>query len=282
MNYKEFVMLGKMPEGLRICDAHAHLGDGEQGGAYVRALPLAQSLRLSKKIGVGAIVASSLKALNGSVEAGNERMMEFTRMCPGYVYASIFYDPHYHDVCIRQLDRYHTDPGFVGVKIHPRDTQSCVASRDFDRLYAYCIERGILVACHTWQTEPANDPKDFDAVLARFPELTLQLCHMGGTYRGCMDSLELANKYKHVYLDINGSLYSEIWLEKLIGQAPLDRFVFGTDQTFNDPRIMIGRVLLSDLTDAQKQQILCDNFERAIGRRLVTLSASDAARQAQE
>ena len=32
---------------------------------------------------------------------------------------------------------------------------------------------------------------------------------------------------------------------------------------------MVGRVLMSDLTDEQKQQLLCDNFERIIGRRLV-------------
>ena len=52
-------------------------------------------------------------------------------------------------------------------------------------------------------------------------------------------------------------------------EAPLERFVFGTDQTFNDPRIMVGRVLLSDLDDAVKRMLLCENFERIIGRTLV-------------
>ena len=32
---------------------------------------------------------------------------------------------------------------------------------------------------------------------------------------------------------------------------------------------MVGRVLMSDLTDGQKRQILCDNFERVISRQLV-------------
>lgn len=269
MNIKESVLAGKIPENLRILDAHAHLGEGEQGGAYVRSLPVEESLRLSKKIGVGAIVASSLKSLYGNVLGGNDRMMEFTKMYPGYVYASIFYDPHYHSQCIDQLEQYRTDPGFVGVKIHPRDTGTTIAGQDYDKLYEYCIEKDILVACHTWQTEPANNPADYEPVLDRYPELKLQLCHMGGTYQGCMDSLRLANKYKHVYLDINGSLYSQIWLEDLVKEAPMDRFVFGTDQTFNDPRIMIGRVLLSDLTDEQKQLLLCDNFEKVIGRKLV-------------
>ena len=269
MNIKESVLQGKLPGDLRILDSHAHLGEGEQGGAYLRSLPVDESLRLSKKIGIGAVVASSLKALYGNVVAGNERMMAFTREYPGYVYASIFYHPHFHDACIAQLEQYREDPGFVGVKIHPRDTQTSIASRDYDRLYEYCIEKNILVACHTWETEPANNPADFEPVLERYPELHLQLCHMGGTYRGCMDSLRLANRFDHVYLDINGSLYSRIWLEELVQCAPLERFVFGTDQTFNDPRIMVGRVLVSDLDDGWKRRILCENFEQLLGRTLV-------------
>ena len=70
-------------------------------------------------------------------------------------------------------------------------------------------------------------------------------------------------------MDLNGSLYSQIWLEELVKLAPMERFIFSTDQTFNDPRILLGRVLLSDLTDAQKQMLLCDNFERVIGRKIV-------------
>lgn len=270
MNIKESVLRGTIPQKLRILDAHAHLGEGEQGGLYIRALPVAESLRLSKKVGVGAIVASSLKALYGNVLAGNERMMEFSRMYPGYVYAQMFYDPHYHEACIQQIEKYRNDPACVGVKIHPRETGTSIAGREYDKLYEYCLDKDVLVSCHTWQTESSNNnPADFGQALERFPQLKLQLCHMGGTYRGCMDSIELANKYDNVYLDINGSLYSQIWLEELVKLAPLDRFIFSTDQTFNDPRILIGRVLLSDLTDEQKQMILCDNFEAVIGRKLI-------------
>ena len=269
MNIKEHVLSGSIPADLRILDRHAHLGDGEQGGAYIRSLPLEESLRLSRKIGIGAIVASSLKALGGNVVAGNRRIMEMTAQYPGYVYASIFYDPHYHEDCIAQLEQSRGDPGFVGVKIHPRDTGTSIATRDYDRLYEYCLEHRLLVACHTWETEPANNPADFEPVLERYPELRLQLCHMGGTYQGCMDSLRLANRFPNVYLDINGSLYTQIWLEDLVEQAPFERFVFGTDQTFNDPRIMVGRVLLSDLDDGRKRALLCDNFEAVLGRTLV-------------
>ena len=55
-----------------IVDAHAHLGDGEQGGAYIRSLPIDRSLALSRKIGIRAVVASSLKALISSTTSANQ------------------------------------------------------------------------------------------------------------------------------------------------------------------------------------------------------------------
>ena len=151
MMIRDCIQSGRLPSNLHIVDAHAHLGDGEQGGAYIRSLPLDESLRLSRKIGIDAIVASSLKALYGSVPAGNERMMELTRLYPDYVYASIYYHPLYHDECIRQIEKYRGDPGFVGIKIHPRDSGASIAAGDYERLYGYCVDHDILVAGFPFQ-----------------------------------------------------------------------------------------------------------------------------------
>jgi len=269
MNIKQTVLAGRIPQGLRILDAHAHLGDGEQPEKhYIHHLPPAEVVKISRELGIGAMVASSHRSLYGRAVEGNDRMMEYTRLFPGYVYASLLYDPKHHDACMEQIEKYRSDPGFVGMKLHPAFTKTSLGSTDYDRLYEYCAKEGILVACHTWQGGDSA-PGYFERPLEKWPEMKVQLCHMGGSFDGCMDSIRLAKKFPHVYLDINGSLYSRIWLEELVKECPFERFVFGTDQTYNDPNIMLGRVLLSDLSDEEKQQLLCDNFERAIGRRLV-------------
>ena len=64
-------------------------------------------------------------------------------------------------------------------------------------------------------------------------------------------------------------IYSQIWIEELAKFAPHEKLIFSTDQAFNDPRIIVGRVLLSDLDDALKRRILCENFEAALGRTLL-------------
>ena len=269
MNFKQSVLQGVLPKDLRIFDAHAHVGEGEYSGIYLYTLPLAQNLCLMKKAGINAMAASSFKSLGGSAAAGNERLMEMCAIHPEELFAYLYYEPRYSYEVFAQLDTYRSHPSFIGVKIHPRESKTSLESSDYDMLYAYCETHGILILCHTWATEPENNPSSFTRILKRHPKLKLLLGHMGGTYRGCMDSIALANEYKNVYLDINGSLYSQIWIEELVKLAPLNKFIFSTDQVFNDPRIIVGRVLLSDLKDEEKKAILCDNFETVMGRQLV-------------
>lgn len=269
MNIKQSVLSGVIPQGLRIFDAHAHVGDGEYNAAYLYTLPVSENLRLSKKIGIGAMAASSFKALVGKGVEGNAKLMKYCAAFPKELFAYLYYEPRIGDALLRQIDAYRMSPNFIGVKIHPREAKVSIETDGYDPLYAYCEERGILILCHTWETEPENNPASFAPVLKRFPKLKLLLGHMGGTFTGCLSSIELAKQYENVYLDINGSLYSQIWIEELAKFAPQEKLVFSTDQAFNDPRIIVGRVLLSDLDDALKRRILCDNFETAVGRTLL-------------
>ena len=269
MNIKQSVLSGVIPQGLRIFDAHAHVGEGEYNAAYLYTLPVSETLRLSEKIGIGAMAASSFQALVGKGVQGNARLMEFCAAYPNELFAYLYYEPRLGDALLRQIDEYRTNSSFIGVKIHPREAKTSIETSAYDPLYDYCERNDMLILCHTWETEPENNPASFAPVLARFPKLKLLLGHMGGTYQGCMASIELAKRYKNVYLDINGSLYSQIWIEELAKFAPPEKLVFSTDQAFNDPRIIVGRVLLSNLDDALKRRILCDNFETALGRTLL-------------
>ena len=175
----------------------------------------------------------------------------------------LWYNPRQHEAIMEQIRQYQTHPCFIGVKIHPREDGVSLDTGIYDRLVAYAEEKGILILCHTWDTEPQNRPASFFRVLQNNPKLKLLIGHMGGTYDGCMDSLRLAREYENVYCDINGSLYSQIWIEELVKMAPEHKFIFSTDQTFNDPRSMLGRVLLSQLPDDLKRSILCENIDQS-------------------
>jgi predicted TIM-barrel fold metal-dependent hydrolase len=263
------VLNGRIPDSLKIFDAHAHIGEGEYSSTYLYTLPVHETIRLSRKIGIQKMAVSSLKAIGGDVQAGNKRLIELCEAYPSDLYAYVYYSPKFPEECLKFIDNYKSHPGFIGVKIHPREDNTFVTDKLYYKLYEFSVKNNLVILCHTWETEPVNDPALFENVLQDFPTLRLLIGHMGGTYRGCMSSIALANKYPNVYLDINGSLYSEIWIEKLIRTAPVNKFVFSTDQVFNDPRIIVGRVLLSNIDEEVKQRILCSNFEELTGRKLL-------------
>lgn len=269
MNIKEQVLKGSIPDDLKIIDAHAHIGEGEYSNAFVYALPIKEALHLSKKIGISKMAASSLKAIGGDLRAGNDRLLELCNLYPEDLLAYIYFNPKFADESLEYIEKNRNNPHFIGVKMHPREDNVNACDARYYKLYEYAAKNDILILSHTWETEPMNNPILFNAVLEKYPFMKLLIGHMGGTYSGCMSSIALANKYPNVYLDLNGSIYSEIWIEELIRLASADKFIFSTDQTFNDPRITLGRVLLCDLDDEIKRNILCFNFENLIGRKLL-------------
>jgi len=269
MDIKQSCLQGVIPEDLKIFDAHSHVGEGEYAQTFLYTLPLAESIRLSKKIGIKKMAASSLKALSGNTAAGNKRLFELIDIYPNYLYAYVHYAPETGENGIEEIAAYKGHPNFVGIKIHPREDKAPLPDGGYELLWPYLEANGILVLCHTWQTEPENDPAQFAPILARYPKLKLLLGHMGGTRKGVLTSCMLAARYENVYLDINGSLYSETWLEELARHAGIDKLIFSTDQVFNDPRIIVGRVVLSDLSDVDKRKILYYNFENMMGRKYI-------------
>jgi len=62
-------------------------------------------------------------------------------------------------------------------------------------------------------------------------------------------------------MDLNGSLYSMKWIEQVIAETDVNRLIFSTDQAFNDPRVALGRIVLSGLPDEIKKKILAGNFK---------------------
>jgi len=269
MTIKESVMQGRIPAGFGIFDAHAHIGEGEYANIFLYNLPIAQSLSLSRKVGISKMAVTSLRSLAGDTIAGNDRLFEIVAGHPDMLYGYVHFNPSTGKAGIDCIEKYKGHPSFIGVKIHPREDQAPLSEGCYDQLWPYCEEHGIIILVHTWQTEFNNDPAHFWPILRRFPNLKLLLGHMGGTRKGVLESCALAAAFKNVYLDLNGSLYSQTWPEVLAHEAGTEKLIFSTDQTFNDPRIILGRVLLSELEDETKRNILRFNFERMAGRALI-------------
>ena len=259
----------QIPADLRIFDAHSHFGPSHYTTTYLHPLPMEESLALAHRCGIKRIAGMALGALGESDAVKMNRwMLDACEQFPELM-LYFYYKPMQHQALMEQLEQMKKHPSFFGIKIHPREDFSSLESREYDAIIDYAAENDMLVLCHTWDTEAVCRPRSFERYLQQYPRFRLLIGHMGGTYLGCQDTLELARRFDNVYCDINGSLYSGIWLEELVKKAPEHKFVFSTDETFNDPRIILGRVFFSALPDRLKEMIFCDNIERAVGKRLI-------------
>lgn len=259
----------RIPDELRIFDAHAHFGSDRYSSLFLHSLPVGESVALAKRCGIKRIAGMALGAIGESDAAAENRWM--LSQCEKYpeLLFYFYYKPMQHEILMTQLEKMKKHPAFFGVKIHPRSDYSSLESKEYDEIIDYAVRNDILILCHTWDTEEMCRPRSFERYLKQYPRFRLLMGHIGGTYHGCLDTLDMAKRYKNVYCDINGSLYSGIWIEELVKMAPEHKFVFSNDETFNDPRIILGRVFFSDLPDRLKEMIFCENIERAVERKLI-------------
>ena len=254
---------------VRIFDAHFHIGSGQCTSIYIEPLKEEESLALSRRCGIDKVGAIAMGAMeNADSKSAVDWLVNLCEKRDD-MYFYCWYQPFQHKETMEQIDSLRNHPLFLGVKIHPREDNSFLDSDSYDIFMEYAAAHDIPILCHTWDTEPQNRPVCFERYLAKYPDMKIILGHMGGTHNGCMDSLRMAREYKNVYCDINGSLYSDLWIEELVKMAPEHKFIFSTDQTFNDTRPILGRVLLSRIPDRLKEKILCENIENVVGKKLV-------------
>jgi len=267
MNIRECYLNGIRPDDLKIIDAHAHIG--HSAGCHIPLESTEEGIRRMESLGISAMCASHLTALGGDVEAGNKMLFELCDKYPGKVYGNAFYDPRCPEISIGEIEKYKNHPGFVGIKIHPRESFTNLSDDGYRPLWEYADENKLIVTSHTWETEPMNDPALFFDICNKYSNMIIILAHCGGTYLGYETCYRLVKEYPNVYLDLNGFIYCCQWIEQVVERINgVDRIVFGTDQFFNDPRISLGRVVLSTLSDDEKRRILyynfasiCDKFE---------------------
>jgi predicted TIM-barrel fold metal-dependent hydrolase len=258
MDIKKSYNNGIFPPELKIIDAHGHLGS--YNGVFLRKLSLEQSIKFSKSLGISKMCVSSITAISSRLQEGNRELFEVIDKYPDTILGYVFYNARFEKESILEIEKYINHPNFIGVKIHPRDTGVGLLSNKYQKLWEYGQKYNFVILCHTWENEPENNPDIFFDILKKYSSLKIFIGHAGGTYNGYETCYRLVKEYPHVYIDLNGFLYSKKWIEQVVEETDINRLLFSTDQVFNDPRIALGRIVLSSLSDSQKIKILYDNF----------------------
>ena len=111
-------------------------------------------------------------------------------------------------------------------------------------------------------------PKNFDEVLASFPNLTLVMAHLGMGYFD--ETTSLARTYPNLQFDccaiinLTGAAGgpSDAELTALIREIGVERVMFGSDFPWFDPADAIQRLLGLDFSEQEKRLLLAENAIR--------------------
>lgn len=156
--------------------------------------------------------------------------------------------------------------GLKGVKIHP-DIQK-VKLDDYRLLKMYELCEGRLpILIHTGDNRyDYSNPNRMLPILDSYPNLTVIGAHFGG-WSIWEDAWRDYAGRENFYVDCSSSLYAikpETAVE-LIHAYGVDRVLFGTDYPLWTPESEIERFMQLDLTESEREDILCNNAARLFG-----------------
>jgi hypothetical protein len=214
-----------------------------------------------------AICMDMLTVLEGAA-AGLEPLRDLFEASGRRVYYLGTFDPRRASACMKALRQAKDWPGFVGLKLHP--SMHGVSAEDpvYEQAWRFAADHGLAIMSHSWSASSYNPvqilstPERFEVYVREFPQVPFVLAHAGGRGSGRRQAVRMVNEYPQVYLDFAGDIFDYRLLEKLVQSVPVEKILFGSDIPWMDPRSHLSRVLLGDLEDSVKGQILRKNAIR--------------------
>lgn len=261
MSLREEFIAGR---GCPLIDMHGHLGPFR--GIYLPEASLEAMVAGMDRAGVERIVLSPHSAILGDTREGNREMLEAVRAYPGRVYGYCTINPNWPDEIPGELDRYLTEPGVLGVKLHPGTHDHPLDGPGYALALERLNERRGLLLSHTWGRDGHCGTVAARAVAERYPEIRFLLGH--SCYGAWEEAIALAAAFPNVYLELTAVPHVYGILEWMCRDAGASKVVFGTDYPWFDYGAYVGFVTWAHLDDDAMRLILYGNGRRLIDEQL--------------
>ena len=247
-----------------IIDAHSHLGS--PGQFFVPVCDADGLLAIMDRLSIRyAICAGDLVSIYADARSGIANLRLAYEDSQGRLFYLLVADPRDSVECSSILNEAFGSPGFVGIKIHPSLHNVPAEDRSFWPIWKFAADHDLPILTHTWSVSDYNPvqqlstPERFEPFVREFPQVKLVLGHAGGRGEGRHEAVRMANEYANVYIDFAGDIFCYNLIELLVQNVPSEKILFGSDFPWFDPRAHLSRVLLSDISNDDKKNILGAN-----------------------
>ena len=216
----------------------------------------------------------------------NDYIAEQVRQFPERLIGICGHDPlREHWKAPRELERMVKEHGFRGMKLYPPYDHFDPGDERLFPLYEKAIELDVVLTFHTGWTPWVNAPIKFgkpelvDPVGARYPELKVNLAHIGGV-SWWREAVLVTARHKNFTMDVSSwCTYPPSDLVAMLNLARdlvgLDRVLFGSEHTLCDPGIFVAEIQNINLfaeryhflpfEDRDIRKILGENAARVYG-----------------
>ena len=253
MNFKEMLLSGIDIPKLDIYDVHGHL-DTFGGTTSVGSDP-GYIVKAMDEIGVKETVVSSAFAIKSDCVVGNDRVIDAVSKYPGRIKGYVTVSPDQKDGGLCEVIRC-KNKGLSGIKLHPAYAACMPSDPAMEDVFKYADENGTIVLVHTYGIAEVADLKK---VVLKYKNAKFIFAH-AGTSSGYKLTAEIIKEYENAYCDLCMAQPRANMLEYLVSYGSEDKILYGTDVPLSDQRIMLGRVLLTDISDEAKVKILGGNY----------------------
>lgn len=246
--------------GCRVIDSHGHLGPFS--GIYLPEASLEAMVAGLARRGVESIILSPHNALGGDTREGNVEMIEAVKRYPGQVYGYCTLNPNFPGDLAGEMDAYLSQPGVVGIKIHPVMHAYPVDGPHYEPVWERANSGQLMVLSHTWGASGGCGAQDMKKIAQRYPDVRLILGH--SCYGAWEDAIGLARDFPNVYLELTASYHIYGLLEWMCREAGSRKVLFGTDYPWFDPFVAIGCVVFAHIGEGDMHNILWANARRLL------------------
>ena len=162
------------------------------------------------------------------------------------------------------------DLGLKGLKFHPEYQDFILDDRPMLDIYAYALEKGLMLLFHAGY-DPGfpppfkSDPLRFASVVKAMGGGTIIAAHLGG--HGQWDGVERHLAGTGIYLDTSMGFgyYPPDQFLRIVQKHGADKILFGSDAPWSDAGAEMARLKALPLPRSAKEAILGGNGRRLLG-----------------
>lgn len=167
---------------------------------------------------------------------------------------------------VDHAERALSDYGLGGLKLHPWEESFSVTSSGMAEVLQVARERDVPVWVYAGYPHVSHATALLDVAKAH-PAVDFVLTHgaqldISGT--SLDDALYLAAETGNTAFELSG-VYRRDFIEELVDTVGAERVVFGSNAPYFHPQVERSRVETADLTDVQKNHILCRSANELLG-----------------